>query len=74
MAALVMVTDRLFSELAEVEVMIAQAEAELAELRRRLEQEGRSPEPSDPSDPVGCLEIWLAALRTCRKELSRRLN
>ena len=56
-------------ELAEIEALIAQAEAELAALRRRLGQDGRPPDPSDPFDPVGCLEIWLAALYATRAGL-----
>jgi hypothetical protein len=53
-------------ELAEVEALIARAEAELATLRRRLGREGRVPDPADPFDPVRCLEIWLAALYAAR--------
>ncbi len=59
-------------ELAEIEALIARAEAELAELARGLEQDGHGPDPSDPFDPVGCLEIWLRALRDRRDELVRR--
>ena len=60
--------------LAEVEAMIGDAEAELEAVRRRLERRGRVPDPSDPADPVACLEIWLAALRAHRARLSGRLN
>ena len=50
--------DGALPELAEVEALIARAEAELAVLGRPLEREGRTP---DPFDPAGCLEIWLRA-------------
>jgi len=63
-----MPSDGVLPELAEVEALIAQAETELAVLRRPLECEGRSP---DPSDPAGCLEIWLRALREFRGDLLR---
>ena len=65
-------------DLTEVEAMIGDAEAELEAVRRRLERQGRVPDPSDPSDPsdpadpVACLEIWLAALRAHRAGLSDR--
>jgi hypothetical protein len=52
--------------------MIGDAEAELEAVRRRLERQGRVPDPSDPADPVACLEIWLAALRAHRAGLSDR--
>lgn len=61
-------------ELAEVEALIAQAEAGLAVLRRRLEREGRTPDPLDPSDPGGCLELWLRALRERRDDVLRRAS
>ena len=66
-----MPSDGVLPELAEVEALIAQAETELAVLRRPLECEGRSPDPSDPFDPAGCLEIWLRALREFRGDLLR---
>jgi hypothetical protein len=66
-----MPSDGVLPELAEVEALIAQAETELAVLRRPLEREGRSPDPSDPFDPAGCLEIWLRALREFRGDLLR---
>ena len=56
-------------ELAEIEALIAEAEAELAVLRQRLECGSRAPDPSDPFNPVGCLEIWLAALYATRAGL-----
>ncbi len=56
-------------ELAEIEAMIARAEAELSALRFRLGREGRAVDPSDPFDPVHCLEIWLAALYATRARL-----
>ena len=64
-----MPSDGVLPELAEVEALVAQAEVELAVLRQRLEHEGRSPDPSDPFDSVGCLEIWLRALRERRDDL-----
>ena len=67
-----MSSDGVLPELAEVEALIAQAETELAVLRRPLEREGRFPDPSDPFDPAGCLEIWLRALRERRDDLLRR--
>ena len=51
-----MPSDGVLPELAEVEALIAEAEAELAVLRQHLEREGRAPDPSDPFDPAGCLE------------------
>jgi hypothetical protein len=63
--------DGALPEMAEVEALIAEAEAELAVLRRPLEREGRTPDPSDPFDPAGCLEIWLRALRERRDDLLR---
>jgi hypothetical protein len=66
-----MSSDGVLPELAEVEALIAQAETELAVLRRPLEREGRPPDPSDPFDPAGCLEIWLRALRERRDDLLR---
>src|SRR3954451_14702885 len=50
--------DGALPELAAGEALIAQAEAELAVLRQHPEREGRAPDPSDSSDPAGCLEIW----------------
>ena len=61
--------DGVLPELAEVEALIAQAETELAVLGRFLEREGRFFDPADPFDPVGCLEIWLAALYAARAGL-----
>ena len=66
-----MSSDGVLPELAEVEALIAQAETELAVLRRSLEREGRPLDPSDPCDPAGCLEIWLRALRERRDDLLR---
>ncbi len=59
-------------ELAQIEAMIGQAEAELAAHRLRLKHEGRSPNPSDPFDQVGCLKLWLAVLRRLRSEWLRQ--
>ena len=67
-----MSSDGTLPELAEVEALIAEAEAKLAVLRQHLECEGRAPGPSDPFDPVGCLEIWLRALRERRDDILRR--
>ena len=67
-----MPSDGVLPELAEVEALIAEAEAELAVLRQHLEREGRAPDPSDPSDPTRCLEIWLRALRERRDDILRR--
>ena len=48
-----------------IERLIARAEADLAGLTlRRAREAGPSPDPSDPADPVRCLQIWLAALRS----------
>src|SRR3954452_25317683 len=51
--------------LAEIEGLLARAEAALAGLHLGREA-GPPPDPSDPADPVRCLEIWIAALRTLR--------
>ena len=59
-------------ELAQIEAMIGQAKAELAAHKLRLKCEGRSPNPSDPFDQVGCLELWLAVLRQLRNDLLRQ--
>src|SRR3954449_3551922 len=48
--------------LAEIEGLLARAEAALAGLHLGSEA-GPAPDPSDPADPVRCLEIWIAALR-----------
>jgi hypothetical protein len=57
-----MSADRL-QELAEIEALIEQAEHELQGLRARFTRNGGPPlDPSDPADPISCLEIWLAAL------------
>jgi hypothetical protein len=55
----------------EIKALIGQAEAELAEHKRRLRPEGRSPTPSSSFDQIGCLELWLAALRDQRDLLLR---
>jgi hypothetical protein len=52
--------------------MIGQAEAQLAAHKLRLKREGRSPNPSDPFDQVGCLKLWLAVLRRLRSEQLRQ--
>ena len=56
----------------DIGTMIAQAEAELSRLKARRAL-GVEPvrDPSDPFDPVGCLELWLAALYAVR---DRRLD
>jgi hypothetical protein len=59
-------------ELARIEAMIGQAEAQLAAHKVRLKREGRIPNPSDPFDQVGCLELWLAVLRQLRDGLLRQ--
>ena len=52
---------------ADIERLIARAEADLAGLTlRRAREAGPSPDPSDPADPARCLQIWLAALRSVR--------
>src|SRR3954452_23839994 len=51
--------------LAEIEGLLARAEAALAGLHLGREA-GPPPDPSDPADPVRCLEIWIAALRALR--------
>ena len=56
-------------ELAEIEAMIVGAEAELVALKRRLGQECRVTDPSDPFDPIRCLELWLCALYATRARL-----
>ena len=67
-----MSSDGVLPELAEVEALIARAETELAVLGRHPDREGRAPDPSDPYDPAGCLEIWLRALREHRDDILRR--
>jgi len=69
-----MSSDGVLPELAEVEALIAQAEAELAVLGRHPERDGRAPDPSDLFDPTGCLEIWLRALREHRDNILRRTD
>ena len=59
-------------ELARIEAMIGQAEAQLAAHKVRIKREGRSPNPSDPFDQVGCLELWLTVLRELRDGLLRQ--
>jgi hypothetical protein len=62
-------------ELDDVEALIEVAEDELAALRRHRQRDGGQPSnPSDPFDPVSCLEIWLAALRGRRTELLHPLH
>ena len=62
-------------ELAAIEALIEQAEDDLKALRLRLKGNGGPPSnPSSPFDPIGCLEIWLAALRGRRAELLRPLH
>src|SRR5437764_617707 len=52
---------------ADIEYLIARAEADLAGLMLRHAREaGPPPDPSDPADPARCLQIWLAALRSVR--------
>ena len=61
-------------ELASIEALIEQAEDELKALRL-FKGNGRPPSnPSNPFDPIGCLEIWLAALRGRRTELVHPLH
>ena len=53
--------------LAEIGGLLARAEAALAGLRLGREAgPPRRPTPSDPADPVRCLEVWIAALRAAR--------
>ena len=62
-------------ELADIEALIELAEDELKALRLRSRRDGGPPpDPSDPFDPISCLEIWLAALRGRRAELLRPLH
>ncbi len=56
-------------KLPEIEAMIGQAEVQLAAHKLRLKREGRSPNPCDPFDQIGCLELWLAVLRRLRNDL-----
>ena len=58
-------------ELARIGALIGQAEVELATHKLRLKRAGRSPSRADPFDQVGCLELWLAALREHRSALLR---
>ena len=56
-------------DLVAFDALITEAEAELARHKRRLEQAGGpAPAPSDPFDPISCLELWLKALRRCRAQ------
>jgi hypothetical protein len=59
-------------ELASIEALIEQAEHQLKAVKLRLKGNG-GPSP-DPSEPVSCLEIWLAALRGRRTELLHPLH
>lgn len=60
----------LHSELAAIDALIADAEAELARYKHRLAQEGGpAPDPADPFDPASCFELWLKALRRYRAQL-----
>jgi hypothetical protein len=62
-------------ELADIEALIEVAEDELAALRLSIRRDGgSSPDPSDPFDPISCLEIWLAALHGRHAELLRPLH
>jgi hypothetical protein len=62
-------------ELADIEALIEVAEDELAALRLRPKHDGGPPpDPSDPADPVSCLELWLAALHGRRAQLLRLLH
>jgi hypothetical protein len=62
-------------ELVDIEALIEVAEDELAALRLRLKHDGGPPpDPSDPADPISCLEIWLAALHGRRAQLLRPLH
>jgi hypothetical protein len=54
-------------ELAIIKALIERAEDQLKALKLRLGRNGGP--PPDPSDPVSCLEIWLAALRGRRAAL-----
>jgi hypothetical protein len=57
-------------ELARIKALIEQAEHKLKALRCCFNGNGGPPpDRSDPSDPISCLEIWLAALRGRRAEL-----
>jgi hypothetical protein len=56
-------------KLAEIDALITGAEAELAALKLHIGRKGRVPDPSDAFDPVGCLELWLAALYASRARL-----
>ena len=52
---------------ADIERLIARAEADLVDLMlRRAREVGPMPDPADPADPTRCLQIWLAALRSVR--------
>jgi hypothetical protein len=62
-------------ELASIEALIERAEDELETLRLHLEATGGPPpNRSNPSDPVSCLEIWLAALCGRRAALLHPLH
>jgi hypothetical protein len=51
------------------------SDLELAALRLRPKHDGGPPpDPSDPADPVSCLELWLAALHGRRAQLLRPLH
>jgi hypothetical protein len=52
---------------AEIEALIAQAEADLAILKLREQRNGGARRgPSDPADLQRCPELWLAALYASR--------
>ena len=61
-------------ELAKIEALIEQAEDNLKALRLLKGNGGPPSNPSNPFDPIGCLEIWLAALCGRRAELLRPLQ
>ena len=62
-------------ELVKLGELIKRAEDEMETFRLRLKGDGGSPpDRSDPSDPISCLEIWLAALYGRRAELLRPLH
>ena len=59
--------------LAEIEAMIADAEARIVALRRYPARDGGPVrDPADPLDKLSCLEIWLRAL--CRTRMQMLLG